>query len=856
MPSKHISPSANTFNPLFNYPHALKTYLMQCQHLKPPLQLPPCPQNILHTMPTPQTPFSTAPMHSKHISPNANTSNPLFNCPLALQTYFTQCQHLKPLFLTAPMPTKCISPTSANTSNPLSNCPHALKTHVTQYQHLQPPFRLPPCRQSIFHTVPTPQTPFTTAPMPSKHISPNANTSNPRSNCPHALKTHSTGCQHLKPPFQLPPCPQNTFHPVPTPKGPPFQLPPCPQNIFHPVPTPPAPFSTAPMPSKHISPSANTSNLPFQLPPCPRDIFHPVPTPQTPFSTAPMPTKRISPTSANTSNTLFNCPHALKTHFTRCQHLEPPFQLPPCPQTTFHTVPRPQTPFSTPPMPSKHISHSANTSNPLFNWPHALKTHFIQCQHLNSPFQLTPCPQNIFYTVTTPQTLFSTAPMPSKHISPNANTSSPLFNCSHALKIYFTQCQHLKPPLHLPPCPHNTFHPVPTPQTPFSTSPIPSKHISPSANTSNPLFNRPHALKTYFTQCQHLKPPFQLPPCPQNIFQPMPTPRTPSLTTPMPSKHMSPSANTSNPRFNCPHALKTHLTHQCQQLENPLFNYPHALKTYFTHCQHLKPPFQLPPCPQNTFHPVPTPQTPFSTAPMPSKHISHSANTSNFLPNCPHALETYSTQSQHLEPPFQTPPCPQNAFNPLVPTPQTTFYTPLMPSKHISPSANTSNPLFNCPYALRAYITQCQHLKPPFQLPPCPQNTFDTVPTPQTPFQLTPRPQNIFHTVPTAQTSFPTAPMPSEHISPNANTSNSLFNSPQALKTYFTQCQHLKFPFQQTPCPQNILHPLPTPQTPFSTDPMPSKHISPTANTSNPRFKCPHALKTQFNQCQHLQPPF
>ena len=116
-------------------------------------------------------------------------------------------------------------------------------------------------------------------------------------------------------------------------------------------------------------------------------------------------------------------------------------------------MPTPQTPFSTHPMPSKHISHSANTSNPLFNCPHALKTHFTQCQHLKTSFQLPPCPQNIFHTVPTPQTPFSTDPMPSKHISPNANTSNPLFNCPHALKTYFTQCQHLKPPFQLPPCP-------------------------------------------------------------------------------------------------------------------------------------------------------------------------------------------------------------------------------------------------------------------------------------------------------------------------------------------------------------------------------------------------------------------
>ena len=51
----------------------------------------------------------------------------------------------------------------------------------------------------------------------------------------------------------------------------------------------------------------------------------------------------------------------------------------------------------------------------------------------------------------------------------------------------------------LPPCPHNTFHPVPTPQTPLSIAPMPSKRVQSNANTSNPLFNCPHALKTYFT---------------------------------------------------------------------------------------------------------------------------------------------------------------------------------------------------------------------------------------------------------------------------------------------------------------------------------------------------------------------
>ena len=248
-------------------------------------------------------------------------------------------------------------------------------------------------------------------------------------------------------------------------------------------------------------------------------------------------------------------------------------------------------------MPSKHISHSANTSNPLFNSPHALKTHFTQCQHLKPPFQLPPCPQNIFRPMPTPQTPFSTAPMASKHISHSAKTSNPRFNCPHALKTHFThQCQHLKPPFQLTPCPQNIFHQVPTwGQLKRGFEVLALCEIC-FEGTSNPLFNCPHALKTHFThQWQHLKPPFQLTPCPQNTFHTVPTPPTPFSTHPMPSKHISASANTSNPLFNC----------------------PHALKTYFTQCQHLKPPFQLPPCPQNTFYPMPTPQTPVSTAPMP-----------------------------------------------------------------------------------------------------------------------------------------------------------------------------------------------------------------------------------------------
>ena len=39
---------------------------------------------------------------------------------------------------------------------------------------------------------------------------------------------------------------------------------------------------------------------------------------------------------------------------------------------------------------------------------------------------------------------------------------------------------------------------------------MPAKYIPPSANTSNPVCTPLYALKTYFIQCQHLKPPFKL----------------------------------------------------------------------------------------------------------------------------------------------------------------------------------------------------------------------------------------------------------------------------------------------------------------------------------------------------------
>ena len=48
-------------------------------------------------------------------------------------------------------------------------------------------------------------------------------------------------------------------------------------------------------------------------------------------------------------------------------------------------------------------------------------------------------------------------------------------------------------------------------------------------------------------------------------------------------------------------------------------------------------------------------------------------------------------------------------------------------------SQAVSHPLFHCPHALRAHCTSCQHLRSPFSLPPCLQNTFSCSATPSNP---------------------------------------------------------------------------------------------------------------------------
>ena len=165
----------------------------------------------------------------------------------------------------------------------------------------------------------------------------------------------------------------------------------------------------------------------------------------------------------------------------------------------FQVLPTPETPFSTAPMPEKHISHSANTSNPLFNRPHALKHTFHPLPTPQTPFSTAPMPSNTHFTQCQPQCQHLKPPFqppPWGHISHSANTSNPLFNCPHALK-----------------------HTCANTSNPLFNRPHGGTHISPTANTSNPLFNCPHALKNTFHPLPNLKPHFQLGACPQNTFQ-------------------------------------------------------------------------------------------------------------------------------------------------------------------------------------------------------------------------------------------------------------------------------------------------------------------------------------------------
>ena len=164
-----------------------------------------------------------------------------------------------------------------------------------------------------------------------------------------------------------------------------------------------------------------------------------------------------------------------------------------------------------------------------------------------------------------PQTPFSTAPMLAKHFSPIATTSNRRFKCPNALKTHYTYCHHLQPPYPMPPCPPSTFHLVPPPQNPFSTARLLAKHISPSAITSNPVCNCPHAVKIRFTRCHHLKPGFQLALCLRNTFR-----------------------------------LGHHLDHP--------FQLPACLQnTSYPVSAHLKNHFQPPPYPANSFHPLQPP---------------------------------------------------------------------------------------------------------------------------------------------------------------------------------------------------------------------------------------------------------
>ena len=209
-----------TSNPLFNCPHCPQNMFSgQCQHLKRGFQLPPCgSKHVFRAMPTPQTPFSTAPIALKtHLQGSGGTSNPLFNCPHCPQNMFSgHVPTPQTPFSTHPTALKyTFQGNGGSCKPPLSTHPTALKTHFThQCQHLKRGFQVPPCRQKhVFRAMGVPQTsvsttpialkthframgvpptPFSTTPMAlgKMYFCQHANTSNPLFNCPHCPQIH------------------------------------------------------------------------------------------------------------------------------------------------------------------------------------------------------------------------------------------------------------------------------------------------------------------------------------------------------------------------------------------------------------------------------------------------------------------------------------------------------------------------------------------------------------------------------------------------------------------------------------------------------------------------------------------
>ena len=176
--------------------------------------------------------------------------------------------------------------------------------------------------------------------------------------------------------------------------------------------------------------------------------------------------------------------------------------------------------------------------------------------------------------------------------------------------------------------------------------------------------------------------------------------------------------NTSHPIFNCPHVLKCMSCAINPSLPN--VRCPTIVHMHFSLWHYLTTHFPLPPCPQNAFPRLSTPQTPMLGVPPLSKCISGCVTTSHPIFNCPDVLKCISCAINPSDPNigcptivqmhfrrwhyltthFPLPPCPQNAF-PRLSTPQTPMLGAQLLSKCIPGCGGTSHPIFQCPHVFK-----------------------------------------------------------------------------------------------------------------------------------------------------------
>ena len=211
------------------------------------------------------------------------------------------------------------------------------------------------------------------------------------------------------------------------------------------------------------------------------------------------------------------------------------------------------------------------------------------------------------------------------------------------------------------------------------------------------------------------------------------------------------------------------------------------------------------------------------------------------------------------------------AFQAPPSTPQTRMLDATLLSKCISGCDNTSHPIFNCPHVLKCMFcalhpshpnVRCptigqmhfrlwHYLTTHFLLPPCPQNVFSGLSTPQTPMLGVPLLSKCILGCGTTPHPIFNCPDVLKCISCAINPSDPNIGCPTIVQMHFRLWHYLKTHFPLPPCPQNAFLRTSTPQTPMLGVPLLSKCIlgcgttpSSTASMSSNAFLAPSTPQT------------